>query len=47
VQGTCGTCSANSQCGAHGTCNNGYCACTSDQNCDTGERCGAGICVTQ
>lgn len=45
VQGTCGTCSASSQCGASGTCTDGFCTCKSNADCDTGQRCGSGVCV--
>ncbi len=45
VGGTCGTCVTNGQCGPSGQCTSGYCGCTTDAQCETGQRCGAGVCV--
>jgi hypothetical protein len=45
VQGTCGTCVIDSQCGTSGQCTYGFCACVTDSQCASGQKCGAGVCV--
>jgi hypothetical protein len=39
-------CNDAGQCASsNGRCTNGYCTCSSDAQCGTGQRCGAGVCV--